>query len=423
METLFGLFEAAGWVNEVLSRTEEKHQELESLSVNVQSVSQSMYTWSQSVPEEDRNAVFNSNQVFPHLAKVLNQAKEVLARNQQPTSPENAALEDAKRANGGFRGILSEKMKQGSRTLQEGLEAFSSKLGTVGGLLRLPEDELSKVKEANETISRLLPTLTLAIQANAVRGSKRGADTPLSDEPPAQRPRIDNGKDSAEAVTRSESGSTQQPSVAEVERRPLLNLYLVSDAPFAEGRDQGMLTTLDLKPPSANQSTTSLESADTSIGDDAGHVRLTLGRADLQKRVMLQFPPTGKTKVRSVSQFVSREFLLLEVPDTSSLAPTQGSMEMATLVWGCWNESQQDPDEKPALAFVSGIKSGYHLRRAGETRWDWIPKDEKASIEEGDTIAMLLESPPGSEAPAKQQSLNAEEARCILGCELRRPEN
>jgi len=93
METLFGLFEAATWVNEVLSRTEEKTLELESLSVNVQSVSQSICTWSQSVPEEDRNAVFNSNQVFPHLAKVLHQAKEVMARNQKPTSPENAALE------------------------------------------------------------------------------------------------------------------------------------------------------------------------------------------------------------------------------------------------------------------------------------------------------------------------------------------
>lgn len=420
METLFGLFEAATCVNEVLSRTEEKTLELESLSVNVQSVSQSICTWSQSVPEEDRNAVFNSNQVFPHLAKVLHQAKEVMARNQKPTSPESAALEDSKPANG-FRGILKEGMKQGSRTLQEGLEALSSRVGAVGsGLLRLPEDELSKVKEANETISRLLPTLTLAIQANSLRGSKRGADTPISDEPAAQRPRTAIESGSSNAVSRSESSSTQQPGTEE--RRPLLHLDLVSDAPFAENRDQGTLTTLDLKPGVA-QSTTSLESNDTSLGDDSGNVRLVLGRADLQKRVTLQFPAAAKRKANSVLQFVSREFLLLEVPDTSNIAPTQGSMEMATLVWGCWNDSQQDADEKPPLAYVSGLKSGYHLRKIRETRWTWIAKGDKASIEEGDTIAIVLESPPGSEAPAAPNDLNAEEARCILGCELRRPVN
>ncbi|CAE7204475.1 PAPP5 [Symbiodinium sp. CCMP2592] len=342
----------------------------------------------------------------------------VMARNQKPTSPENAALEDSKPANG-FRGILKQGMKQGSRTLQEGLEALSSRVGAVGsGLLRLPEDELIKVKEANETISRLLPTLTLAIQANSLRGSKRGADTPISDEPAAQRPRTAIESGSSNAVSRSESSSTQQPGTEE--RRPLLHLDLVSDAPFAENRDQGTLTTLDLKPGVA-QSTTSLESNDTSLGDDSGNVRLVLGRADLQKRVTLQFPAAAKRKPTSVLQFVSREFLLLEVPDTSNIAPTQGSMEMATLVWGCWNDSQQDADEKPPLAYVSGLKSGYHLRKIRETRWTWIAKGDKASIEEGDTIAIVLESPPGSEAPAPSKDLNAEEARCILGCELRRP--
>ncbi|CAE7242615.1 unnamed protein product, partial [Symbiodinium pilosum] len=144
--------------------------------------------------------------------------------------------------------------------------ALSSKMGAVSGLLRLPEDELGKVKEANDTITKLLPALMLAIQANTLRGSKRAADIPIEDEPAALRLRtaVENGHGPTDMVSRSESGSTQQPSTSEADKRPLLNLQLVSDAPFAERREQGMLTTLDLKPPSANQSTTSLESADGS---------------------------------------------------------------------------------------------------------------------------------------------------------------
>mmetsp|Transcript_48428 Transcript_48428/g.90756 ORF Transcript_48428/g.90756 Transcript_48428/m.90756 type:complete len:427 (-) Transcript_48428:59-1339(-) len=426
METLFGLFEAAAWVNEVLARTDDKEQELCLLSMNVQSVTQSIHAWSETVPEEDRNIIFNSNQVFPHLANVLKDCKQVLERHQKSpmlvSGSAAAALEDTKPSNGGFRSMLTEKMKQGSRTLQEGLEALSSKMGSVGsGLLRLPEDELSRVKEANENIRNLMPALHLAISANQIRGSnKRAADVVLvSGE--AQRPRTALESGAANGVTRSESGSTEQPVRNEA---PLLNLELLSEAPFADSPKLGTLTTRELRPSSV--STMSLDSAETSsggTGDDAPSARLVLGRLDLQKKVKMMFPPREGRKAMSVLSFVSREYLLLEVPENAALAPTQGSMEMATLVWGCWNDSQQDAEEKPPLATVSGIKDGFHMRKAGQTRWTYIGKGHKAGVEEGDMIAIVMESPPGSEKPPMARDLEASEVRLILGFELGRPEN
>ncbi|CAJ1342999.1 unnamed protein product [Effrenium voratum] len=76
------------------------------------------------------------------------------------------------------------------------------------------------------------------------------------------------------------------------------------------------------------------------------------------------------------------------------------------------------------MAMANGLTpQGMHIRRAGETRWRYLARNEKAEISEGDRISILLESPPGSVKPAPQHDLEAEQATCILGCDLRRPVN
>ena len=80
MESLFGLLEASRWISEVLGREELKGSELGELRFSVSSVSQSINLFSESLPPEDKEFVFKSNQVFPELAKVLSSAKEVLEK-------------------------------------------------------------------------------------------------------------------------------------------------------------------------------------------------------------------------------------------------------------------------------------------------------------------------------------------------------
>ncbi|CAL1158695.1 unnamed protein product [Cladocopium goreaui] len=418
METLFGLFEAANWIGEILSRDEDKGKELSDLAFNVQSVTQSIQTFSDNLPQEDRDYVFNSNQVFPELARVLNSAKRVLEKF-SPPAIENG--QQAKpQANNGFRGMLTSGMKQGSRTLQEGLEAISSKVGgRASDLLRLPEDELGLIRQANIDIRSLMPQLQLAIQAVAIRGSltgtKRPAETALESDQDKRLRTLADGEVSGQAAQAGQAGQAL-PLQSEV-KRPLLELKLVSDATYAQDMDFPRITTMDLRTTAA-LSSTSLES-DSSPGDRV--CRLVMGRIELHnKKVSFEVPTPGKPT--SISRFISRDFMQMDVPDVPGPTQgTQGTVDMATLALDYWDDSQETV-ESSSLAHVSGLGNlGVHIRRKGETRWRFNARHEKVEVMEGDRLALVLESPPGSVKQAPNEDLEAEQAVCILGCELKRP--
>lgn len=419
METLFGLFEAANWIGEILSRNEDKGKELSDLAFNVQSVTQSIQTFSDNLPQEDRDYVFNSNQVFPELARVLNSAKGVLEKSSPPAIDNGHAKSEV---SNGFRGMLTSGMKQGSRTLQEGLEAISSKVGgRASDLLRLPEDELGLIRQANTDIRSLMPQLQLAIQAVAIRGTltgtKRPAETALESEDKRLRTLADgdvSGGGQAGAAGQV-AGQALEPSEVTSLTRPLLELKLVSDATYAQDMDFPRITTMDLRTTAA-LSSTSLES-DSSPGDRV--CRLVMGRIELcNKKVSFEVPTPGKPT--SISRFISRDFMQVDVPDAPA-GPTQGTVDMATLALDYWDASQETV-ESSSLAHVSGLGNlGVHIRRKGETRWRFNARHEKVEVMEGDRLALVLESPPGSVKAAPNEDLEAEQAVCILGCELKRP--
>ena len=235
MESLFGLLEASRWISEVLGREELKGGELSELRFSVASVSQSINLFSESLPPEDKEFVFKSNQVFPELAKVLSSAKQVLEK----FSP--AAIENGKQAKekGGLKSMLSASMKQGSRTLQDGLEAISGGVGNLASdWLGLPEDQLGSIRQANMDIQKLLPQLQLAISAVSIRSTfssngKRSAETMLESEQ-VQRPRMADG----------EVAGQDLPVESEV-KRPLVELKLVSDASYADMELPRITTLLD----------------------------------------------------------------------------------------------------------------------------------------------------------------------------------
>eukprot|EP00931_Biecheleriopsis_adriatica_P048884 TRINITY_DN28248_c0_g1_i1.p1 TRINITY_DN28248_c0_g1~~TRINITY_DN28248_c0_g1_i1.p1 ORF type:complete len:440 (+),score=107.04 TRINITY_DN28248_c0_g1_i1:53-1321(+) len=416
METLFGLFDAFSTVGEVLARSEEKDQELSILVCTVASVNQSVRTFADGLPDEDRNYVFNSNQVFPELAKVLQKGKEVIDKHEK-RQLENARVEAIEDKNGGPTGglkkLLTSGMRQGSRTIQEGLEALNSKIGSLGSsVFRLPEDELEVLRQANGDITRLLPQLQLAITSVALRrGSDRGTKRKADD---AQ---LEISADAA-------AGASKEAQA----RVPLLHLQLVSDAPGVPQASLSALTTRELRPLSAcTSSTTSLDS--TKSGDEGplsctDGIRLVFGRQELKNKVPkeLEMAPAKGAPPQPISRFVSREFLMLEVVENfEAPAPTQ---EQATLAWGvCDSQAPGDTLSEGCLAKASGLTaSGLHLRKCGETRWGWLSKDVKADIQKGDRIAVLLESPPGSAIPGPQKDLEADEATCLLGLELEVPQ-
>lgn len=418
METLFGLFDAVACIGEVLSRSEDKDQELQKLSCTVESVSQSVRTFSDTLPLQDRDKVFNSNQVFPQLAKVLQRCKQVILDCYQKNI-QNIAIQDqnGQSDNTGasfLKGMLKSGLRQGTRTLQEVLEVTGSKMGSLGtSLLRLPEDELAVLRQANTDIMSLLPQLQLAMSASLAaygHGTKRKAGDWL-DAP--QEP----------AIAIANSG----------EEAPLLVLQLVTDVPGVQPSGLAALSTKDMRPMSA-ASTTSLESnegrgdggnsgcvSDSSTGAGSEElVKLVFGRQELRDKVpeALSLPPRKGAAPQPLSRFVSRDFMMLEVPQLP--APAQDSLDMATLALGC--DTEVGAEMLSHLACACGLTvQGLHLRTAGETRWKWLRRDEKAEIRGGDRIAVLLESPPGSSITAPQRDLEAHEVKCLLGIELRRP--
>ena len=234
MESLFGLLEASRWISEILGREELKGGELSELRFNVASVSQSINLFSESLPPEDKEFVFKSNQVFPELAKVLSSAKQVLEKF-SPAAIENGQAKEK----GGLKSMLTASMKQGSRTLQDGLEAISGGVGNLASdWLGLPEDQLGSIRQANIDIQKLLPQLQLAISAVSIRSTfssngKRSAETMLESEQ-VQRPRT---------LADGEVAGQDLPVESEV-KRPMVELKLVSDAAYAQDMEFPRLTTL-----------------------------------------------------------------------------------------------------------------------------------------------------------------------------------
>eukprot|EP00933_Yihiella_yeosuensis_P035984 TRINITY_DN29681_c0_g1_i1.p1 TRINITY_DN29681_c0_g1~~TRINITY_DN29681_c0_g1_i1.p1 ORF type:complete len:165 (-),score=36.01 TRINITY_DN29681_c0_g1_i1:86-526(-) len=145
MDVLCGLFDALSTFSEVVSRTEDKDKELQDLTATVESVSQSVRSFSSSLDPEDRDDVFNNNQVFPQLAKVVHECHQVIAKH-------SARCEDQKSLTNGkpapnLAQALRESFKKGSRTLHEGLEVLSSKFGSLASKIQLPEEMLAVMRD------------------------------------------------------------------------------------------------------------------------------------------------------------------------------------------------------------------------------------------------------------------------------------
>ena len=64
---------------------------------------------------------------------------------------------------------------------------------------------------------------------------------------------------------------------------------------------------------------------------------------------------------------------------------------------------------------------GLHIRGRGETRWHFNDRGEKVEVVEGDRVLLVMESPPSSVERPPLQDFEAEQAICILGCELKAP--
>jgi len=132
-----------------------------------------------------------------------------------------------------------------------------------------------------------------------------------------------------------------------------------------------------------------------------------------------------------VIAFVSKEHFVLDVSRSPPQAEAPDTMNMDTLNLG------GEEDLGPTLALGSSTDSGVreqvpdatvyglsqhglHVRELGQNTWRWTPMKQRVELRYGDTMAVILVSPPNSTEPGPQRDLSDSEAECKLGLELKK---
>eukprot|EP00928_Gymnodinium_smaydae_P041644 TRINITY_DN28154_c0_g1_i1.p1 TRINITY_DN28154_c0_g1~~TRINITY_DN28154_c0_g1_i1.p1 ORF type:complete len:444 (+),score=90.52 TRINITY_DN28154_c0_g1_i1:141-1472(+) len=437
MEALCSIFDAVSCVGELFERGEVKDQEMSSLSATVESIAQSVRCFAADLRPEERENVFHSNKVWNQILQQLQACDKVIAKHRQVSLENGDRREQLKDGSGSPRtagqpvvSALRRTFVHSRSTVREGLEVLGGRLGAFGAALKLPEDELAVIRQARDELQRLVPLLQLAIQT-ASQSRKRTCDDLLHASGPLRQ---------AARLAVLAGDAAGGPGVAgsspqRLEDVPLLMLQLVSESPLMQGESLPEMTTRDLRP-SSSVSTTSLDSND---GESEGVVRLAFGRLELKdkvpKHLTLASPDRRCQQAPEILRYVSRETFMLEVPtvppkpvnDTFEMAtlhfgacPPENDDGGATLAWDAGSPADAGASATPALASACGLSSaGLHVRTEGSTQWRWHAKDAKVQIHSGDCIALLLESPAGSGNPGPPSDLEASQARCHLGVEIR----
>mmetsp|Transcript_36747 Transcript_36747/g.67369 ORF Transcript_36747/g.67369 Transcript_36747/m.67369 type:complete len:432 (-) Transcript_36747:138-1433(-) len=426
MDALCGLFETISTVSEVLGRSEAKDQEISSLSSTVNSISASVQTFANSLPPEDRENAFNSNKIFSDLLEQMQKCAEVVYGPQSTVQPNAKELPNKpllrQIGSGNTGGPLTNVVKG---LVNEGLEALSSKLGGLGSLLRLPEDELEKIREASRELQRMVPLLQLAISAYTL---PRGVKRPL--EPDTTRPA---------PFLHLQTPTRELVDMDHREDLPVVYMQPISDVSWGVER-LPELTSDMLRPASAALSSNSLDSNDSVA-------RKVFGRQEVKDKLPqgcqlpMPAPPGAKNgsagAMQPLFRFISRDLFALEplaLPAVKAPA-VQGSLDMDTLVFGVpddlggatlgfgFDNLEEDPHcgtVEPELAILTGMNAnGVHVKLTGETVWRWLAKKSTCRLKANDVIGVLLESPPGSNQNAGMTvDLPDDKVRCLLGLQL-----
>jgi len=423
METLCGTIEFLGVFDEWLSRSEVKDQELQRLCTLVESISQSVGAFVTDLTPEEKVSVWKSNKVWSQVSQQLQACWKVIRRQTDLCAitggPQLPQLQDEECPEGApvisaLRRSWVNTTRAMTNSAKEGLELLNSKLGSVGSVFKLPEDQLGVMKEASEELKRLLPLLQLAI-TSWTSSSKRKCSEAFPNQNGSRQVflRSDTSADPARAASAG--------SLEDVKDDPMpVIMKFMSESPASTGVDLPPLTTQDLRSASS-MSTASLDST-----DGAEFRRFLFGRQEV-KQVPKGFTLPRNGEAQPIMKFVSRDMFALEVPIVQ--AAVEDSMNCATLAFGGDDGGATlalgGPVEtftctlKPLAAATGLATNGFHMRVSTSTRWRWFAKDSKVELNIGDVIALLLESPPDAVNPAPMRDLEASEARCILGVEFR----
>jgi len=456
MSALLVLFDTVVMFGDIVGRNEAKDQEIMALHARVQSISASVRAFAAGLSLEEKRTTFNANKVFPMMLEQLQICDQVISKRfaaalKIADSSQLPPITDAQSAasSTGLVTVLSDKFikgwKQGSNALEkwgrEGLEAISGKLGSaISQSMRLPEDELAVIRNASSELERLVPLLQLAVTAHS---GSRGQKRPFED--------AENGGDLQRRRTSVEllpgpdaAGGLGLPAPQTndaMEEEAGMVLQLVSDSPImATIQALPALGVAKLRSAPSGVSTTSFESL-ASVSSDASpgsKVKpLVFGRQEVHTSVPRQFtlPHGGGRNAEHVhySRFVSRDLFVVE--ELPWHPPASDSLEMPTLAMGGAYTEDSDtlplggaaefsqPDlAQPALASVKCLcKAGLHRQSASEQTWRYVSQSDVFEMRDGDHIALLLESPPGSLAPGPQRDLQVGEATMLLGVRFQKP--
>lgn len=410
MDVLCGLFDTLKDVGEFLGRSEEKCQELSKLMNTVVTLRQCVKLFVDRLEPPERERAYESNPVFCHLLCQMQKCQAVIDKNW--ARGEAAAVGGNGSAAGRIaeegRGLASSAMAKlksglarGSRTFHEGLEVLGGKAGSCSGLLFLPEDELVIIRQASQELERLVPLLSLAIQVYS-QYPQRGQKRALTDE-----------------------------DSCDLSNVPALRLCLVSD--HEKARTGGPLPILTPQKMRLRSSASNSSLENGVVEEGAIFTRVVFGRQELKDVPdAITLTPKNSEKPVPLARFVSRDMFVLDIPLKQVKTPCADFLLADTLPRVCEvdDEATQQLCNDPgihtsaatSIASITGLShGGVHLRQAGEARWRWKAKGSKQQVSFGDTVAILLESPPGSSLPGAPRDLEGKDTTCLLGIELKAP--
>jgi hypothetical protein len=424
---LTSVFDTIACFGDIWSRADAKEQEVATLRTTVESISASVQAFASGLQVEEREETFYSNPVFQRLHDQVKICEDVISTRCKVLALQNSEqqpkLEDqaSPQWRDGLRGLRSLVKQKGA----ESIEALSGKFGSLSAALKLPEDELEKIRRANTELQSLVPLLNLAINCHTSRGCRRRPADMKFFVPDGKRPCL-------EAPKIGSDGDTNSFDVG-------WSLQLVSEWPA----ELPALSPTNLR--TASSSSVSLGSGSGDGSGDGSEPALSskriFGRQELKDRLPSSFTlPCGRLQ-KPFFQYVSREFCMLEekiveVPVSEPQAKVLLSQDLdaATLPFdGEMPASQAETLPMVPPAPVEAVKleakiqvlakclspNGLHFRAQGDSFWRWVAQGETREMCAGDCIACLLESPPGSYTQGPQKDLEAHEVRCLLGVEFR----
>lgn len=460
------LLEATKRLGHVLSRREEKEDEIQALTTMVRSICESMQSFTTGYSQVELTELFNSNSVFQEALDHVRRCEEILLNHETQNKVKAASIMDGGCGTSwsSTSGPLRRVAEHGRELLAESIEAFSGHVGSkIGSMMRLPPDALVRIQNASAALQHMVPFLHMAINASAIARAVSGPTTSDQASPSTRQHHLpdrisglsqatlapalsrsvtvpEHGRPSsgsrtlslgnlsdtscdhcalepASKVARTERGPSEGNVAAAAANVPRWQLQIRSELACPEDGTLAPFCIGELR------------------WDEASSpLQRLLGRAELVARV----PKAWLHPVmphHHVINYISRDHFVIEVRQAPGAPVNADILQAATLSLPHVDDTLGDTLSLPTgsddtldaatvgvIKPLSKLSGGTHILDVASQTWKWVRRGECCTIREGDRLALLLHPVPGSTLPdCLRDGIGVNEARCLLGIDFHAP--